>query len=890
MYNRTEINNSVLKGVKDVFNSKDFKINNYTQYNLERFCLNQFANYESGRKNILFNINFDYLSGGLSKLIFGNKKSLYLYLSKLVTISKKSINNFTDMSFDDILIENSDTKCVDKSNIATYILLSSLDIKILIDICFSSYLKILSANDTNEDTWVNSTNVAINIGDSICKEYFRQLYYKYKKSCDKDKIPSGYKEWFISNKLDKHYFHKNSRFHATIGGKILDILSSLNLIILNVIRKNSRTESVATIEIPTNIKSLLKGRNVISVPMRLPMIVKPKPYDKNKLGGYLLNDEEEATELVIEKSAYKSPSFIENTSIIYDIVNSLNSTGFKINSELLEFVETYGEKFGILQKEPSVTNSEYKDLSSYKKKQVLANRSKYRLQNYILEIANTYKKLVIYFPIRLDNRGRFYCTPNYLNYQGSDLARALLLFEKPGIINRKDDLSVNYLKIFGANCFGNGLDKKSFNTRVGWVNNNKHDILNYSNGILLNKADNKELFLSFCLEFVRYTKFEENEILDKFYTYLPIQLDATCNGFQHLAMMSNEKKLFKHLNLSTSNKDEEPKDFYNYLLFLLSKKFQDILNSPNSDSNTTDKAMRLSTFMWHRSAIKKGIMTIPYNANKRTVKQYILEKLIEVENPNTDVSGKWYKLADNKGNDHNIICYQDIKYFVDSIFEVFDVEFTMIRKLIKYLKNVSNICSVLQVPISWTLPHGLIVNQGYLKVYRDRISIFAYSKTKLTLKVTDRNKLDSVKQCTALMPNLIHSLDAASMTLLFSEFNKFYNNQCNVNIYGIHDCFATTAEKVEDLLTILRSVYVSIYSQEPYLRKFDNSIINIITTNYGDQFKWDPDTRTLTSEINKKEYILHDIDWIYNRKTLDVDQIKRIDSQNFIYNSQYILN
>lgn len=70
-----------------------------------------------------------------------------------------------------------------------------------------------------------------------------------------------------------------------------------------------------------------------------------------------------------------------------------------------------------------------------------------------------------------------------------------------------------------------------------------------SNHKLLLKAKDKLLFLSFCIEYKRYIEFLYKENAQIFYTYLPIQLDATCNGFQHMALLSNEKTLFKELNL-----------------------------------------------------------------------------------------------------------------------------------------------------------------------------------------------------------------------------------------------------------------------------------------------------------------------------------------------------
>jgi len=83
---------------------------------------------------------------------------------------------------------------------------------------------------------------------------------------------------------------------------------------------------------------------------------------------------------------------------------------------------------------------------------------------------------------------------------------------------------------------------------------------------LLKKAKDKLLFLAFCIEYKRYNEFLVNEDIIEFKTYLPIQLDATCNGFQHMALLSNESTLFEELNLVKSKQGNKPKDFYNFLL------------------------------------------------------------------------------------------------------------------------------------------------------------------------------------------------------------------------------------------------------------------------------------------------------------------------------------
>jgi len=124
----------------------------------------------------------------------------------------------------------------------------------------------------------------------------------------------------------------------------------------------------------------------------------------------------------------------------------------------------------------------------------------------------------------------------YLNYQGSELAKSLLLFSKGEKVYKTDIESINFLKIFGANCFGNKLDKASFLDRIKWVEDNIENIKKFDNGILISKSENKLLFISFCFEFNNYLN-SLRENLPYFITHLPVQLDASCNGFQHLTFL-----------------------------------------------------------------------------------------------------------------------------------------------------------------------------------------------------------------------------------------------------------------------------------------------------------------------------------------------------------------
>lgn len=120
------------------------------------------------------------------------------------------------------------------------------------------------------------------------------------------------------------------------------------------------------------------------------------------------------------------------------------------------------------------------------------------------------------------------------------------------------------------------------------------------------------------------------------------------------------------------------------------------------------------------------------------------------------------------------------------------------------------------------------------------------------------------------MPNLIHSLDAYSMTSLYYFFSK-KNKECQ--FFSVHDCFGTTSDKVECLKSLLVYVYVDLYSDNHYLAKFDRGIINYIKDNTNYEWK----DRTII--IEDTHYELFDISWVLNDKILSNKEIKRIDSQ-----------
>ena len=472
------------------------------------------------------------------------------------------------------------------------------------------------------------------------------------------------------------------------------------------------------------------------------------------------------------------------------------------------------------------------------------------------------------------------CTPLYFNYQANELSKSLLLFSEPGTILRHDEENITYLKSYGAACFSNSLGKRSIAYKCNWVDKNKDAIINYEqNSSFVEKAKEKFLFLAFCIEYKRYQDFLFNENIPHFHTYLPIQLDATCNGFQHMAMLSDEEELFEKLNLKTNDKSEtalshksedEAQDFYSFVLHKLLEHFvYNLDKNIIEDPGTKGSYQRLNEFVWDRSYIKRIIMTIPYNASPLSMKKYFLNELCYIDRID-DVS--WYS---DRANSKTTINSYDASLLIKSISSIISKDYAKIDKLRKYLKNIAKLFNSFNMPITWNLPSGLIVNQSYLETESTIITPFAHSRTKLKLKTTNPHKYDYKKQTRALMPNLIHSLDGNSLCKLYSFFAMGYKD--GVQFFSIHDCFATTCEKIGRLKHLLAAVYTDLYCKDHYLTKFDKDIFNLISN----MSQLPIEDRTVTLP-NGDKFIIHDIEWVVNKKTVPRNKIRKIDSQHIL--------
>ena len=420
--------------------------------------------------------------------------------------------------------------------------------------------------------------------------------------------------------------------------------------------------------------------------------------------------------------------------------------------------------------------------------------------------------------------------------------------------------------------------------------------------------------------------FVNNKDLMVFHTYLPVQLDATCNGYQHLALLTQETKLLSKLNLGKSTYDEDPDDYYSYVANLNrefikssiekipvelednlkilrnldkdldkisivnsytrlidkvdnmlvqdkyiynqtepllkkpeSKPLKNILSKSkplkNSLTIETDLFLeeiekenkklepkllnnlltkvekqlselnslkKLDALDLGRPIIKKVLMRHSYSAGLPTLVNNVLtdESIIQLEKTDDKM---YYKHV----NSDLIFSRYDIAIYVKSLTTLIRILSPKIDMLSKYLSNIVSICTRLGIPIPWLLPSGANIAGSYLVEEEHKIAAFTFTKAKYTFKVYVPGQYDIKKQKRAIRPNLVHSLDACTIAMLYSNLKK--------DLYTVHDCFAVTADNIPLLMYKLKMVYIRLYSTNTYLLDFDNTVRFNINKSYGDK-------------------------------------------------------
>ena len=374
----------------------------------------------------------------------------------------------------------------------------------------------------------------------------------------------------------------------------------------------------------------------------------------------------------------------------------------------------------------------------------------------------------IYYPHKLDHRGRAYAIPQHLNYQGDDVRRAMLEFAEAK--DASDPESMDAIRIEAANAWGHGKDKVAYVDRVAWARDHERDIRLSAEDPLANDfwhgAKCPWEFLACCLAL------NDPERAAR----LPVGRDGSCNGLQHYAALGRDAEGAAWVNMMPA---DQPSDVYRRVAHVASETL----------AGRDDPMAQLLLPMVDRDMVKAPVMTRGgYGATDIGIKRQIRDEL-----RSRDV------------DDSVIIKASD--YLAAVVMKAIEETCVGASAIMEWFRESAAKITKHGDAVAWTSPVGLPV------VLPQRS--FSIRRVKTAMQILNVRYEDDPeapvhrkKQRDATPPGVIHSFDASAMMLTAIRCRNE-----DVSFLGRHDKYATHAATRRQQDHILRDVFIGMHAQ-----------------------------------------------------------------------------
>ena len=467
-----------------------------------------------------------------------------------------------------------------------------------------------------------------------------------------------------------------------------------------------------------------------------------------------------------------------------------------------------------------------------------------------------------YQSFEVDYRGRMYNTEPFLNFQGNDLAKGLLQFKelKPltergefwlavhtaasynesyAISDIPDWCSVDYKSHLERENLDNiSVDKMTLEDRAQWTYQNADKIIGWAEGnYIQEKAEKPISFLACCYE---WQSIEEYGM----WTSLPIPIDGSNNGWQHLGAISKDEHTGMLVGLVPV---EIQKDFY----VQTGKEMVNLIDDARLTSILSEMPMKHI----RKGISKRGSMTRAYSAGAGKIAENMffdcktedfhetygitlkdcgkfaskLVKAIENVCPGPLQTMKYLQdLAIYQLGKHSLVGGSNEEYKalkgkrreLLGIKEMTDDELNELNSISKALEEFSYELTYGEGEdrIEWETPSGFKARYEKFTMidFKQRATLNGKQIKHVLRTPTDRPDIHGF-MC-GISPNYIHSMDAAHMALVISGWEGDFG--------AVHDSFSTHASEVDELLAKTKSVFVEIYDKDNYFDIIRENLTN----------------------------------------------------------------
>ena len=497
----------------------------------------------------------------------------------------------------------------------------------------------------------------------------------------------------------------------------------------------------------------------------LPMTEKPvewKQTDDGFVGGY------RTKQLPLVKGITR-PNVSDN---VIESLNAIQSTAWKINTTVLralkadikqpiksdfitvEYPDIIGE---MTQEQKEQVAIYYRQVGTFK-----SELGKYRAVKLALDIADRFQdEDTLYFPHNMDSRGRIYPLAIALHPQANDQVKGLLEFADTTVLTENGaEWAYSYLAALW------GEDKLPFNERV-----------EIGKTVIYNdyrEADEPYQFLAIQQDMLLYEA-DNNTPL-----HTHIHIDASCSAIQWMSAITGDKSGLTASNVIPSA-DGTRQDIYTEVALeaLRLAKLQD-----TEDYKYIVKCLT----EYPRQYAKKVVMVKAYGGSLWGDTESILSNMNEYNNDaeytNIKVAGKFAKLIN----------------------EALDAKINGAKTYMNWAKKLAKKAAKDDSGVCYTTYDGFEVNIKKLKYVVDTVTAKVDGKIqRLNINIPTET-INAIKTANAAAPSIIHSLDATLLRMVAKRARI-----TGIGSMGfIHDAFAATPNKMDELLQIVKDCFIEL--------------------------------------------------------------------------------
>ena len=529
-------------------------------------------------------------------------------------------------------------------------------------------------------------------------------------------------------------------------------------------------------------------------PRYKPMICPPYKWTADEAGGFI-----RVRTPLISKPTPEQEEALQAADMdeYYDGLNAVNGQAWQVNTKILEVIQAIWDQGGgcagvparenrPMPQKPDGIDTDPELLKAWKKKAHEVHSHNAALKGarmeflHKLHLAGDLGDKDFWIPHQACFRSRIYSVPLYLHPEGDDVSRSLLLFgqdPKPATVGGR-----YWLNVQAANTWG--FDKAPLNERDLWSLAQTEQFRLWAEEPLEHdgwmEADKPLQFLATCMALT----------FDDIAARLPVQLDGSLNGLQHMAALAKCRRAGKLVNLLPSSADDFPEDGYTEVADAVHiRVLEDVKRGAPSarlvESMMNDPKKR-------RNVAKRPVMTKTYNCTKVGARDQVKDELKKMGFKKEDLypASKYLSpvildcLADRLGGAN----------------QVFDWIVQSARALVKHSPSKS---------LDWVTPMGFHVVQPYRQWGRCEVKT-CLQRITLAYRIESAD-VHAAKQIQGIVANFVHSLDACHLLRCAIRF------ELEEMAFGcVHDSIWTHANDVDRANVIIREEFVFLH-QEPIL-------------------------------------------------------------------------